>query len=135
MLLGEKHQEVCDLDLERSCRFDQKNRNETFILWHVDKLLGDDREIGDCTAPVATQRHANNRGMVFSARFAKQQLTSKTNGVSCAVRAEMFKAGLLKKLVYCEKWLPGKNVSTEAEDIVGSVTKQRLVKTQQNEEK
>jgi hypothetical protein len=36
-----------------------------------------DREIGDCTAAIARQRPANyNRGDVFSARFAKQQLNS-----------------------------------------------------------
>jgi hypothetical protein len=44
------------------------------ILWHVDPLLGGDREIGDCAAAVARQSPANNRGMVISAPFAKQQL-------------------------------------------------------------
>jgi hypothetical protein len=43
------------------------------ILWHVDPLLGTDREISDCTAAVARQRSANNRGMVFSAWSSKQQ--------------------------------------------------------------
>jgi hypothetical protein len=46
------------------------------ILWHVDPLLGSDREIGDCAAAVARQWPANNRGMVFSARPATQQLNS-----------------------------------------------------------
>jgi hypothetical protein len=45
------------------------------ILWHVDQLLGGDREIGDFIAAVVRQAPANNyRGMVFSARSAKQQL-------------------------------------------------------------
>jgi hypothetical protein len=43
------------------------------ILWHVDPLLGGDREIGDCIAAVARQRPSNNnnnREMVFSALSA-----------------------------------------------------------------
>jgi hypothetical protein len=37
------------------------------MLWHVDMLLGSDREIGDCTVAAVRQRLAdNNRGMVFS---------------------------------------------------------------------
>jgi hypothetical protein len=47
------------------------------VLWHVDPLLGGEREIGDCTAAVARKRSANNnRGVVLSARSAKQQLNS-----------------------------------------------------------
>jgi hypothetical protein len=37
-------------------------------LWHVDPLLGGDREIGNTTEAVARQRHANNRTTVCSAR-------------------------------------------------------------------
>jgi hypothetical protein len=44
-------------------------------LWHVDPLLGGDREIGGYTAAVAEQRPAdNNEGTVFSAWSAKQCL-------------------------------------------------------------
>jgi hypothetical protein len=46
------------------------------ILWHVDLLLGVDREVGDCTVAVARQQPVNNRGMVFSVQSAKQQLPS-----------------------------------------------------------
>jgi hypothetical protein len=46
-----------------------KNYMIHVILWHVDPLLGSDREIGDRTAAVAIQRLAsNNRGMAFIAR-------------------------------------------------------------------
>jgi hypothetical protein len=46
-------------------------------LWHADPLLRCDREIGDCTATVVRQRPTNNnRGIVFFALFAKQQLNS-----------------------------------------------------------
>jgi hypothetical protein len=44
-----------------------------YILWHVDPLLGNDREIGDCSAAVARQYSVNkNRRMAFSALSAKQ---------------------------------------------------------------
>jgi hypothetical protein len=46
------------------------------ILWHADPSLGHDLEIGDCTSAVARHRLANNRVIVFSARFAKQQFNS-----------------------------------------------------------
>jgi hypothetical protein len=43
----------------------------------LDPLLGGNREIGNCTSAVSMQRPANkNRGMVFSALSAKQQLNS-----------------------------------------------------------
>jgi hypothetical protein len=57
---------------------------EVLLWWHVYPLLGADR-----TAAVATQRPANNRGMVFSAWSAKQQLNSNRGTVFCAVRAEI----------------------------------------------
>jgi hypothetical protein len=50
--------------------------NAIIILWHVDPLLGVDREIGDCTAAVARQRPADNTEMIFSAWSAKQQMNS-----------------------------------------------------------
>jgi hypothetical protein len=57
-----------------------KHHSETclnYVLWHVDPLLGNDREIGNCTAAVARQWSVNNnRRTVFSARSAKQQLSS-----------------------------------------------------------
>jgi hypothetical protein len=42
------------------------------VLWHVDPLLGSDREIDDCKVAVARQRPTKNRAMVFSAPSAKQ---------------------------------------------------------------
>jgi hypothetical protein len=45
-------------------------------IWHVDPLLGANHEIGECTVAIARQRHANNRGMEFYTRSAKQQLNS-----------------------------------------------------------
>jgi hypothetical protein len=56
------------------------------LLWRVDPFLGVNREIGDCTAAVARQRPANNIGMVFFARSAKQQLNS-NRGTICSVRS------------------------------------------------
>jgi hypothetical protein len=35
-------------------------------------LAGDDLEIGDCTAAVARQQPASNKGIVFSAQSASQ---------------------------------------------------------------
>jgi hypothetical protein len=49
---------------------------------YLDSLLGADHEIGDCTAAVARQRPANNRGMVFSVRSAEQQLNSSKGALS-----------------------------------------------------
>jgi hypothetical protein len=46
------------------------------ILCHVDLLLGSDRKIGDCRVACKQQRNGVNRGMVFSAQSAKQQLSS-----------------------------------------------------------
>jgi hypothetical protein len=87
------------------------------ILWHVD------REIGDCRSAVARQRAANNnRRMVISAQSAKQQLNSN--------KGDNWSNELVVKQLSA-----GKNVSIEAEDVVGSVTRQRLVKTQQQTEK
>jgi hypothetical protein len=45
-----------------------------YIMWHVDPLLGNDREMDDRTVAVARQRPANNRGIVFSARSPKQKM-------------------------------------------------------------
>jgi hypothetical protein len=55
------------------------------IIWHIDPLLGGDREIGQYTAAVAMQRPENdNRRLVFSALSAKQKLNKKErNGVFC----------------------------------------------------
>jgi hypothetical protein len=42
----------------------------TMVLWHVDPLLGNDREISSCTTTVSRQRTVNShRGTVFSVRF------------------------------------------------------------------
>jgi hypothetical protein len=58
-----------------------------YVLWHVDPLLGGDNEIGDSTAVVARQRPVNsNKGMVFSARSAMQQLNS-NRGTVFSVRS------------------------------------------------
>jgi hypothetical protein len=46
------------------------------MLSHVHSLLGGDYEIGDFIVTVASQVPTKNRGMVFSAPFAKQQLTA-----------------------------------------------------------
>jgi hypothetical protein len=54
-------------------------RNEDFnILWYVDPLLGNNREVGDGNVVVARQRPANNNSkrMVFSEQGPKQQLKS-----------------------------------------------------------
>jgi hypothetical protein len=41
----------------------------SYILWHVDTLLGNDRERSNYTTAVTRQRPVNsNRGMVFSVR-------------------------------------------------------------------
>jgi hypothetical protein len=76
----------------------------TLILWHVDPLLGGDREVGDCTAAVARQRPANsNKGTVFSVRPV-QRCCKQDNWSNQFVEGQS---------------PAGKNGRTEAEDIVG----------------
>jgi hypothetical protein len=41
---------------EKGCRM----RDGKCILWHISPLLGEDREVGDCTVSVAKQRPVNN---------------------------------------------------------------------------
>jgi hypothetical protein len=82
----------------------------TRILWLVDPLLGGDREIGDSAAA-----RKNSRGMVFSARSAKQQLNS-NRGTVFSVRS--CRNVISNELVVVQSPV-GKNMSTEAEDIVG----------------
>jgi hypothetical protein len=63
---------ICILHYSRT---HNPNRRQFLISWHIDPLLGADREICDCTAAVVKQRSANNNtGMVFSARSAKHGL-------------------------------------------------------------
>jgi hypothetical protein len=45
----------------------------------LDPLLVNDDEIGDWTAAIAKQRSLNYRGMVFSARSAKQTIVLQQN--------------------------------------------------------
>jgi hypothetical protein len=60
------------------------------ILCHIHPLLGGDRKIGVCTTAVARQRLAVSRGVVYSARSAKQQLNSNRGTVILyAVHAEV----------------------------------------------
>jgi hypothetical protein len=89
-------------------------------LWHVDLLLGGNHETGDCTVAAPRQRPANNRGMLFSARSIKQQLNSKT--------ATVFFVQSMQRCYKQNNWSnesvagqspAGKNMSMEAEDIVG----------------
>jgi hypothetical protein len=88
------------------------------ILGHVDPLLGGDRETGDCTMDVARQRPArNNRGKVFY--------------VQSVLRC--YKQDSLSNELVVRQSPADKNVSTEAENIFGSVARQRLVTTQQTE--
>jgi hypothetical protein len=54
-------------------------------MWHIDPLLGGEPEIGGCTVAIARQQPANNTGMVFSERPAKQQLNNR--GTVCPVRS------------------------------------------------
>jgi hypothetical protein len=76
------------------------------------------RPRGDCTAAVAKQRPANsNIGRVFSVLSVP----------SC------YKQDNWSNELLVEQSPVGKNVSTEADDIVGFVIRQRLVKTQQAE--
>jgi hypothetical protein len=49
-------------------------------------LLGGGHEKGDCTAAVARQWPANNRGMMFSARSTKQQ-SNRKSGTMFSVRS------------------------------------------------
>jgi hypothetical protein len=45
------------------------------VLWHVDLLLGNDREINKYTTAVTRQRHVNsNRGAVFSTWCCRDKL-------------------------------------------------------------
>jgi hypothetical protein len=83
-------------------------------------MLGGDRETGDCTAAVARQRLADNRGLMFYARSAKQQLI--TNGRT--VFSVCFVPRCYKQDNWSNEYVvgqssAGKNLSTEAEDIVG----------------
>jgi hypothetical protein len=51
--------------------------NKTYLLYCysiIEALLSDDLERRNCTAQAARQLFVSNRGMVFSARSAKQQL-------------------------------------------------------------
>jgi hypothetical protein len=73
-------------------------------LWHVDSLLGSYCEIGDCTAAVARQWSENNdRGMLFYVRSVPR----------------CYKQGRWSNGLFVEQSPAGKNVSMEAEDIVG----------------
>jgi hypothetical protein len=72
------------------------------VFWHVDPLPGGDREIDDCTAAVSKQRPADNRWIVFSARSVPR----------------CYKQDNWSNELVVGQSPAGKNVSTEAEDIV-----------------
>jgi hypothetical protein len=85
------------------------------LLWHV-PVAGQrpqDKQTYNANKHVCTATVGNsNRGTVFSVRCMQDSWSNElVVGQSPA----------------------GKNVSTEADDIVGSVTRQRVVKTQQTE--
>jgi hypothetical protein len=63
------------------------------VFWHVDPLLGGDREIGDCTAVVATPRPANKTGELCFLLGPLSEIEQQNNGVFCAVRAEAIHQG------------------------------------------
>jgi hypothetical protein len=94
-------------------------------------LLGGCREIGDYTAAIVRQPSANNnRGIVFSALSAKQQTNSN--------RGTVFSVRSVTRCYEKENWNnelvlgqspPGKNTSTEAEDIVDIRYQATAVKT------
>jgi hypothetical protein len=81
-----------------------RTERRVLVLWHVDPLLGDNREIGDRTAGVAKQRPADNRGMVLSARSAKQRLNS-NRGTVFRVRSVLrcYKQDYWKNLCHFDK--------------------------------
>jgi hypothetical protein len=56
------------------------------LLWHIDQLLGNDRETNNDTTAVPRQWTVNNKGMVFSAQSSKQQLNS-NRGTVFSVRS------------------------------------------------
>jgi hypothetical protein len=53
-------------------------------MWHVDPLLGGDREIGDYTAAIARQWPVNNNNVPCQWLRMQQR-----NSVFCVVHAEM----------------------------------------------
>jgi hypothetical protein len=100
-------------------------RNEN-VLWHSDPLLSGNREIRNCTAAVARQLPANdNKNFVFYALYTKQQLNG-NRGTVFAVRSLLrcYKQENWSYELFPGQSPAGKKVSIEAEDIVGSVTRQ-----------
>jgi hypothetical protein len=64
------------------------------ILWHVNPLVSNDREISNYTTPVNRQRYVNsNRGIVFSVRSVpriyKQAKLRVVRGLLCSRRCEL----------------------------------------------
>jgi hypothetical protein len=91
------------------------------ILWHIDPLLGGNREIGDFTAAVARQRPANNnRVIVFSVRSTKQQLNS-NRGTMLSVLSmpTCYNQDNCSNELIVEQSPARKDLGTEAEDIFG----------------
>jgi hypothetical protein len=88
------------------------------VLWHADPLLDGDREIGHCTAAVARQRTTNNRLMVFSARSAKQLNSNRGTVFSVRSVPRRHKQDNWSNELVVGQSPAGKNVSTEADDIV-----------------
>jgi hypothetical protein len=98
-------------------------------------MLGCDQETGDCAAAIAKQQSAkNNRGIVISAPSAKQNL-NRNKEMVFSVRSMLrcYKQDSWNNELVVGQLPTGKNVNREAEDTVGSVTRQQLVKTQQTE--
>jgi hypothetical protein len=62
------------------------------ILWHLEPLLGNDPELGNCKTAVARQRPLkNSRGMVFSARPVKEQLNCNRGAIFCVQSVPSYK--------------------------------------------
>jgi hypothetical protein len=59
----------------------------TITLWHVDLLLGNDREIGSYTAAVASQRLCKQRSLLSNGRNRLVARNKGVNGKRCFLRA------------------------------------------------
>jgi hypothetical protein len=99
----------------------QGEYNEHIILSHVDPLLGGYRERDYNTTAIARQQLSNNnRGMVLSARSAKQQLNS-NRGTVFSVRSvpRCYKQDIWSNEFFVGQLPASENMNTEAEDIAG----------------
>jgi hypothetical protein len=91
-------------------------------MWYADPLLSNDHEIGDHTAATARQQPINNnRGMLFSVWSTKQQSNSNRGTVlSVWSVPRCYKLDSWSNELVVGESPSSKNVSTEAEDIVGN---------------